>query len=161
MRILFALFNSNPSLQVAHLSELSYDLPMNTRTAEEIGQCIARMRKMLRVTQRELAEKMDTHQSMVARWEKGQIFPREDTVQRIAEILGVSVDDLMSGKPGHQPVKDSGVEAELEALWGEVHNLSQQDRQVLKSVLEAMLMRSRVKDAVQFPIGIWRESRAS
>ena len=141
--------------------EFGYDLPMVAKTAEDIGKCIARMRKMLRITQRELAKKMDTHQSMVARWEKGQIFPREDTVQRIAEIFGVSVDDLMSGKPGNHQPEDAGVEPELEALWSEVHNLSQQDRLVLKSVLEAMLVRSRVKDAVQFPIGTWRESRAS
>jgi transcriptional regulator with XRE-family HTH domain len=66
-------------------------------SAEEIGHCISRMRKLQRVTQREIAEKLDTHQSVVARWEKGQMYPREEIVERIASILGVSTEELLTG----------------------------------------------------------------
>lgn len=121
---------------------------MKTMTAEEIGACIQRIRKLHRYTQRELAEKLDTHQSMVARWEKGQIYPREEVVQKIAEIFQMTPDELLSTQGVKTQLSSTSVDLELQALWNEVANLSTKDRDVLKSVLEAMLVRSRVQEAV-------------
>ena len=103
---------------------------------------------------------------MVARWEKGQIFPRDEVVERIAAIFGVSTEELLSGHTGPRSTakgQSESIEPELEALWSEVGTLNTQDREVLKSLLEAMLMRSRVKDAVNMggTPGQWREHRAS
>ena len=122
-------------------------IKMTTLSAEEIGARILRMRKIRRFTQRELADRLDTHQSMVARWEKGQIYPREEIVQRIAEIFEVSVDELLSKDSG-PTARSNSIDPELESLWNEVVNLSPHDRDVLKSVLEAMLVRSRVQEVV-------------
>ncbi len=121
------------------------------------------MRKMLRVTQKELAERLSTHQSMIARWEKAQIFPREDTVQRIAEALGISLDELLNvriAEPKHHQGLNNGG-AELQSLWQEIETLDDQDRAVLKSVLEAMLLRHRMKDAMSVTTGNWRNHKAS
>lgn len=117
-------------------------------TAEEIGACIQRIRKLHRYTQRELAEKLDTHQSMVARWEKGQIYPREELVRKIAEIFKMTPEELLSTQGVRGPASPHSIDMELQALWSEVGNLSTKDREVLKSILEAMLVRSRVQEAV-------------
>lgn len=121
------------------------------------------MRKMLRVTQKELAERLSTHQSMVARWEKAQISPREETVEKIAEALGISLDELLNVRLAESkrvPVADNDA-AELQALWQEIETLDDQDRAVLKSILEAMLLRHRMKDVMSATTSNWRSHKAS
>lgn len=133
-------------------------VPMKTMKAEQLGQRIYQMRKMRRVTQKELAERLDTHQSMVARWENAQIHPKEETVARIAEALEITVDELLNQQSsGKSRGKD-----ELETLWSEVGILDEQDRAVLCSVLEAMILRHRMKDAMSATTGSnWRDHVAS
>jgi transcriptional regulator with XRE-family HTH domain len=128
---------------------------MNTKTAEEIGKSISQMRKMRRVTQRELAEKLNTHQSMVARWEKGQIYCRPETVDQITQILDFSPDEIASTSTSRK-----GIEPELELLFEQVGTLNSKDRDVLQSILEAMLLRSRVRNVVETPSDRWRENLA-
>ncbi len=130
---------------------------MKTMTAEQLGQRIYQMRKMRRVTQKELAERLDTHQSMVARWENAQIHPKDETVARIAEALEMTVEELLNQHSPGPRGKD-----ELETLWAEVGILDEQDRAVLCSVLEAMILRHRMKDAMAATTGTtWRDNVAS
>lgn len=132
-------------------------LLMRTMTAEQVGQCIHQTRKMLRVTQKELAERLNTHQSMVARWENAQIHPKEDTIARIAEALDVTVEELL-GQPSPGPGQRKD---DLESLWAEIGILDDQDRAVLRSVLEALILRHRMKDAMSATTGNWRDHVAS
>jgi transcriptional regulator with XRE-family HTH domain len=131
---------------------------MKTMTAEQLGQRIYQMRKMRRVTQKELAERLDTHQSMVARWENAQIHPKDETVARIAEALEITVEELLNQQASAPGRRDD----DLESLWGEIGILDEQDRAVLRSVLEAMILRHRMKDAMAATTGSnWRDHVAS
>ena len=56
---------------------------------------IAAFRKIRGMTQAELAEKLEVARSHVAKWEAGENTPRAETLLKIAEILGTSVDDLI------------------------------------------------------------------
>ena len=49
---------------------------------------------MLGLTQEALAEELDVAVSTVARWEQGATAPRAWQRRRLAEVLGVSLDDL-------------------------------------------------------------------
>jgi len=95
---------------------------------------------------------------MVARWENAQIHPKEDTVARIAEALGITVAELLNQpEPGRSHRKD-----DLESLWSEVGLLDEHDRAVLRSVLEAMILRHRMKDAMAvITSSTWRDNVAS
>ena len=52
-------------------------------------------RKAAGLSQTELAEKIGVVQSNVCRWERGAHRPQIDTLKKIAEALGTSVDNLL------------------------------------------------------------------
>jgi transcriptional regulator with XRE-family HTH domain len=47
------------------------------------------MRRAARLSQTELAVRLGTTQSAIARWETGEVSPRLDTLARIAEACGL------------------------------------------------------------------------
>ncbi len=56
-------------------------------------------RKLLGLTQLELAEKLNYSDKSVSKWERGEGLPDLAVAAIIAEVLGVSVNDLISDKP--------------------------------------------------------------
>ena len=52
--------------------------------------------KRQEITQRELAEKAGTTEVSVSRYLRGQRTPRLLTLAAIAQVLGVSIDDLLT-----------------------------------------------------------------
>ena len=63
-----------------------------------LGTMIAELRKQHGMTQLELAEKMGVTDKAVSKWERDLSCPDINSVPNLAEILGVSVEDLMQVK---------------------------------------------------------------
>ena len=63
-----------------------------------LGNKIANYRKNLKITQEELAKKLDVTNQAVSKWESDQCCPDISLLPKLAELLGVSVDELLSGK---------------------------------------------------------------
>ena len=59
---------------------------------------IAELRKQLGMTQLELAEKMGVTDKAVSKWERDLSCPDINSLPNLAEILGVSVEELMQIK---------------------------------------------------------------
>ncbi|MBR4760879.1 MAG: helix-turn-helix transcriptional regulator [Lachnospiraceae bacterium] len=59
-----------------------------------LGKFIANRRKYMRLTQEELADKINVSKSAIAKWETDAGIPDRDNLQRLAKAIGVSVDDL-------------------------------------------------------------------
>ncbi len=117
---------------------------------DALGGNLARVRKLRRWTQKELADKVNVHSSMITRWEKGQIHPKESQVSQLAEALQVSQDELFASR-GAAPSKkkpSASVDHELGQLLEQVPSLDPADREALKAVIQAMLIKNRVRDAV-------------
>ena len=55
---------------------------------------LVQMRKLRRLTQEDIAEKVGVTRQAVAKWEAGETVPDLDKCKMLAEILGVSLDDL-------------------------------------------------------------------
>ena len=68
---------------------------MNT---EMTGQLIAERRRELGLSQSELAEQIHVTDKAVSRWETGRGMPSVDTLEPLAEVLGLSVSELLGGK---------------------------------------------------------------
>lgn len=76
-----------------------------------MGDLITERRKELGLTQKELADKLNITDKAVSKWERNLACPDISTVPKLAEILGVSVEELLNatGKPA-QGAADGGAE---------------------------------------------------
>ena len=63
-----------------------------------LGTMIAELRKQHGMTQLELAEKMGVTAKAVSKWERDLSCPDINSIPNLAEILGVSVEELMQVK---------------------------------------------------------------
>ena len=63
-----------------------------------LGAMIAELRKQRGMTQLELAEQMGVTDKAVSKWERELSCPDIGSIPKLAEILGVSVEELMQSK---------------------------------------------------------------
>jgi len=112
------------------------------------GESLERLRKERGLTQSQLAVKLDINQSLVAKWESGKVQPRSATLERLALVLGVEAEELLSGQFGKVSASLRNVDPKLMELMGQVHRLAVADRDALRQVLEAMLTRTKVQEAI-------------
>ncbi len=114
-----------------------------------LGRTLASLRKLRSLTQAQLAERLSLSQPIIARWENGRAHPNDTNLERLAEALGVTKDAILSGQQDpYGPKPQSLDDAELVELFSQAHRLEGRDREALKAVLEAMLTRSRVSEAL-------------
>ncbi len=81
-----------------------------------MGMMIASKRKELGMTQLDLAEKMGVTDKAVSKWERDLSCPDVNSIPKLAEIFGMSVDELMQ-------IKTETVNAEEKTTVGEIMSL--------------------------------------
>lgn len=136
-----------------YASLLMYNERMKTLDGDTLGQNIAKLRRQKHLTQRALAVQLHTDPSMVTRWEKGKVLPRLETIEKLADVFGVPVEELMLGSsaPSWSAVEDLG-DPELQEMLSQIGALEARDREALKAVLEAMLTRAKLKAFAANPV---------
>ena len=60
-----------------------------------MGETIAELRKERGMTQKDLAEQMNVTDKAVSKWERDLSCPDIHSIPKLAEVLGVSVEELM------------------------------------------------------------------
>ena len=60
---------------------------------------LVQMRKLLSLTQEDLAEKVGVSRQSVAKWESGESLPDLEKSKLLADALGVSLDELANHEP--------------------------------------------------------------
>ena len=60
---------------------------------------LVQMRNVLQLTQEDIAEKLGVTRQSVAKWEAGESIPDLDKCKQLADIFGVSLDDLANYEP--------------------------------------------------------------
>lgn len=63
-----------------------------------LGKRIAMLRRQKELKQDDLAQMLDVSPQAVSKWENDQTCPDISLLPKLAQILGVSVDELLSGK---------------------------------------------------------------
>ena len=66
--------------------------------AQTFGAMVAALRKEKGMTQQDLAGKMGVTDKAVSKWERNLSYPDTASLPKLAETLGVSVDELMQGQ---------------------------------------------------------------
>ena len=69
-----------------------------------IGKRISALRREKNLKQDDLAQMLEVSPQAVSKWENDQTCPDISLLPKLAKILGVSVDELLSGKQELQPV---------------------------------------------------------
>ena len=86
----------------------SYNEAINNKEAiameMTIGKRIAALRREKNLKQDDLAQMLEVSPQAVSKWENDQTCPDISLLPKLAKILGVSVDELLSGKQELQPV---------------------------------------------------------
>lgn len=72
---------------------------------KQIGRNIVLSRKKLGLTQAGLADKLNYSDKAVSKWERGESIPDVLTLMQLAEVLGVTVDFLLSGSDCAAPAR--------------------------------------------------------
>lgn len=65
---------------------------------KSIGETIATLRKEKKMTQSDLAQKMNVTDKAVSKWERGISLPDVETISKLADVLEVSVEELLKSK---------------------------------------------------------------
>ena len=85
-----------------------------------IGTFIAALRKASGMTQQELADRLNISNKAVSRWERDECAPDLTLIPAIAEIFGVTCDELLKGEriftEHNQEKAEPKVEKQLKAL---------------------------------------------
>ena len=75
-------------------------------TSKSMAEVIGSRRKELGMTQKELADKMNVTDKAVSKWERGIACPDTGSIPKLAQILGLSLEELMRadsvGTSGHR-----------------------------------------------------------
>lgn len=65
---------------------------------EKIGKFIAKCRKEKKLTQSELGEKLGVTEKSISNWENGRNMPDLSLFKPLCEILGITINELLSGE---------------------------------------------------------------
>ena len=72
----------------------------------KIGKFIAECRKNKNLTQAQLAEKLNVTDRAISKWETGKAMPDSNIMLRLCCILGIDVNELLSGESIDKEQKD-------------------------------------------------------
>jgi len=114
---------------------------MLSEHAESFGQRMARLRKDAGFTQRDLAAQLGISQRMVAYYEAQAEHPPTHIIPALAELLGVSADDLLGLRP-LKPTRSANP-----TLWRrlrQIDKLPPRDKRQLLAVIDTFLDRDRL-----------------
>lgn len=100
---------------------------------KDIGKCIRRKRLEKSWRQEDLAEKTDLSIAYIGMIERGEKIPRLETFVVIANVLGASADELLSG------VMDHGYKVRMSEYVNRLERVSRENRKVIYNMLDVLL----------------------
>jgi len=109
-----------------------------------VGDRIKELRLLNKMTQSELAERVGLTYVQIGRYEKQKSNPSADVLQRLAEALNTSADFLMNGD-SQDIVAGKITDRELVSLFQAVEQLNNDDQQMIKTFLDAIITKRKVQ----------------
>lgn len=103
------------------------------------GKTIAKLRTRKGLTQAQLAEKVEMASAHINRLEHDRMKPRAKTIERLAEALSVTKEDLMVAAGGEIPDEVSAHDPELASLLSQIPLLDTDQKYALRTFLRSMI----------------------
>ena len=103
------------------------------------GKIIAQLRTRKGWTQAHLAELVAMTQAHINKLENEKMKPRHKTLERIAEVFGITVDDLIQPSQSTIATDVIKIDPELGKLLSQIDILSEDQRGALRTFLHSMI----------------------
>lgn len=100
---------------------------------------LAALRKERGLTQQKLADRVGVHVIQVRRYERGVSQPTLEVIRQIALALSVSADALIFDQ------EERGPEEELRLKFEAVRAMSDEDKRVIASLLDAYIKKHQIE----------------
>jgi len=113
---------------------------------ELLAERVQTLRKQAGLTQIELADKIGVSKSQYIRYETKDVQPPANIMNKLADVLGTSVDYLISGDKNER-AKASLKNSELIQRFKEVDTLPEEEQGVLIKIMSAYVRDYRAKQA--------------
>lgn len=72
-------------------------MSMDRNDITKIGANISKYRKMKKYTQKQLGEYLDINSKTISKWENGTVAPDITVLNSLANVLGITIEELLSG----------------------------------------------------------------
>lgn len=116
----------------------------NNNSNEAFAKRLKELRMQKGLSQKEFAKTVDIHPVHYNRYEKGATFPTAETLTRLADGLGVSVDYLLDGEEIDAAIANFE-DRDLLKLFERLEKLPDEDKEKIKDVIDAFLMKKELK----------------
>ncbi len=104
----------------------------------DFGSTVAELRKLKRISQKDLASQLGIHKNVLGRYERNEVFPSIDIARKIADILDVSL-DYLTGK------HDIQIDKNTSTRILEVSKFEVEDRNHIFSVIDAFIAKRKIQ----------------
>lgn len=108
--------------------------PRRSLLSKRLGRNIAAQRKVMNLTQEQLAEYLDVDTLTVSRYETGNILPPLTVLDVMSRLLGTTMADLLA-----QKTPEPTEHAERISIW--LSGLSMADRDWVEAVVKQLIQR--------------------
>lgn len=113
---------------------------------DSFGTRLKHLRAGKKLTQGDLAEQVGISKIQCSRYERDLAQPAADVVARISEVLEVSADYLLFGREDPMPAEEILLNQDLLKKFRELERLPESDRKTVVDLIEAFILRHRIKD---------------
>lgn len=111
----------------------------------DIGKKLLLLRKEKNWTQSELAEKINARQRFISEWELGKTVPSPESLIKLSQVFGVSIDYLLLDN-----VPREGVAAindfELYEYFRKTESLPKEAKDMIKQFLDALVLKYKLHE---------------
>lgn len=114
---------------------------------KELPARLSSLRNQRGMTQTKLAAQAEINRAQYNRYEKGETTPSIETLSKIAEALGISIDYLAEGKEENAAIANFK-DRDLLEMFKQVENFSEKKKEVVKGLLSEMIENQKHQEAV-------------
>lgn len=110
---------------------------------EKTGQFISELRKSRNMTQKELASKLNVTDKAVSKWERGLSYPDISLLPDLADILAVTVSELLNGEKSKENTAadvEAGVDTALKYADKAVRNRTKSIQNICTLAFSALML---------------------
>ena len=108
----------------------------------KLGEKITKLKKIRKMSQVELAEKTGISRDAISKYERNDVSPSVEYAKRIADILGVSLDYLVSDSDQEEALDNEAVKR-----IKEIQSLPPNEKDKVLSVVDALIRDFKTKQA--------------